>query len=192
MMNPREVFTYALRQGAEISVHENGFLIVPWPVNASRIHLFSPMVPRQKRPSPIHSHRWDMHSIVLAGKLVNRTFFADTLRKDTVYDTEKLYEEYSCGSGVLLLTGRKYFVAAEKREELQAGQAYNVAAGDLHASEGVAVTFMTRGPVTLHDAVVVIPEGQEPDNDFRRDAFSQDYLLDLAHRVISDAVSLYP
>lgn len=57
--------------GRNIRVHGNGFIQID--VSPSqRVHVFGhPSIPRQRFPTPVHSHRFGFYSVVLRGCLVN-------------------------------------------------------------------------------------------------------------------------
>lgn len=149
-------------------VHGNGFIqlqitertrIHIWPYEDDRLKV-------QQTNTGVHSHRFTFHSMILRGSLLHtkyafvvggkgqhRLWVPD---KDEGLVPTEIY-------GDLRRQGHKCF---------NSGESYCMEAGDIHETRPYgrsAVTVMTKLSILPYPPVVVIPVGQEPDNNFDRD-----------------------
>lgn len=202
-----------LRAGNQLTVHENGFLTIALPHDIDgRLHLWgetvpwdewlntpertiisSMLIPRQRVFTPIHDHTFGMTSQVLGGSIIDTRWVVAKLagNGDTVWGPYrphspngegKLVPTTHCGANIL-------YLKQSHRERHEAGDLYNVPVGALHWTQdtGPAATLMlrTRYPHLQTDTrpTVMVPEDQDPDNEFRRDGFNYELLVALAREI---------
>lgn len=171
-------------------LHPNGF--VQLDLNASgtmRLHVWPETpLPAQKTHHPIHDHSFDMASVVLVGKLHNETFntySAYSLMGDPAY-IEHRGVRVAGNDTVLQSTKNRVRLTLPFTEIVLPGQSYNLSQKTLHNSVayGLTATIMTKFNLSSYGPRVMVPEGIEPDNVYRRNDIDDHVLWD----VIEDAL----
>lgn len=116
--------------------HPTGFLVLSLlrgPEGALRLHVWPEAAREHGTPCwPVHDHVWDLRSHVLCGSVESRRYaVADDERGDAVL--------YAVGYGegrssCMRRSPRRVSVHAEAPRQIAAGERYEVAAGEFHAS----------------------------------------------------------
>jgi hypothetical protein len=116
--------------------HPTGFLVLTLlrtPDGALRLHLWPPGMRELGRPCwPVHDHVWDLRAQVLHGEVETRAYeVSDDARGDAVL--------YAVGYGegrssCMRRSERRVSVRARIPRRVAAGERYEVAAGEFHAS----------------------------------------------------------
>lgn len=163
-------------------VHPNGFIQVDLD-EANRLHVWHPNLPfRQKTFHPVHNHIFGFESHVYSGRLVNVSY------EPTEHDegTHAMWHAECIGGSETVLRrapdGVRHDLLALYAFAVQPGEGYQFLAGDFHETMANEPTLtimtkvmpkadMTTG-ANCQGASIMVPVGVEPDNDFRRDAFS--------------------
>lgn len=173
-------------EGRQPRLHQNGFIQLDLqpagdPTRGHsgafrRLHVFPwPKLQAQVSPSPIHDHVFDMRSDVLLGEIV-QTMIQSDLQHNSHPTHEVWIPHYEAASeSTLVRTG--VFVRHRYNTHIRvgAGSSYTQGAHTFHETqwEGPAMTVMTKTHVNDgFDCRVLVPIGQEPDNEFRRDSIS--------------------
>lgn len=179
-------FKEALDRGSKPRVHPNGFIQLDLDTR-TRMHVWHPNLPyRQKTYSPVHNHIFGFDSVVLAGRLHNVRY--EPWRVDL--GTHEMWQVQAiAGNDTVLMKNPDRFDLRphQRADTVQEGDGYHIDPYEFHEtlSNEPTVTVMTKlgdnltvGPNCL-GASVMVPYGEQPDNDFRRDAVEQEVLWKL-------------
>ena len=180
----------ALSGGNQIRVHGNGFLQLDLNTN-TRLHVWGdPRIPHQKVDTPIHDHVFTFESTIIKGALQNNVYDICEGASYQLYSAR-----YRQGQDTVLVPyedGRTCDIKLDSSTVLHWGTTYWMKHGVFHESlpynNEVAVSVMTRTPAIITDrtAIVLVPLGQTPDNEFNRHGFEQRFLL----KILGDALQL--
>jgi len=146
--------------------HPTGFVVLPLdsdPTGALRLHLWPPGARQYGDPRwPVHDHTWELRSEILCGTVTSRGY---TVIDDPEGDARLYAVDYSTRrSSALRRSDRPVRVHANPPRTLHPAEAYEVAAGDFHASEveegHLAATLVATQPTDRrHPWVVGPPDG---------------------------------
>jgi hypothetical protein len=171
-------------KGVKPRVHPNGFIQLDRD-ERTRFHFWAhPDIPRQARPTPIHDHSFGFESLVLIGALVNIRYRA---RPSHRFDsTHSVYQAYCPGGEETRLepTGDAVRLIPEimGATVLREGASYRENPWEIHQTivDVPTVTVIFKDGPTLAQRGpaphVYVPVGVEPDNSFRRDVLSPEFL----------------
>lgn len=182
-----------IASGERPRVHGNGFLQLDLP-GGSRLHVWDDRLPRQAVSTQIHDHSFTLSSTVLKGRLrhtvISDAALAGPANSYGVYvaeptpgrehDTTLVPER---GRGAPRVVGVEVVTSVE----MAAGSSYTFSPYVLHTTdaEGTTATLMRK---LTRDAGyrprVLVPLGQEPDNEFDREQ-QDEFLL---WEVVRDAL----
>ncbi len=160
------------QNGLRPRVHGNGFIQLDISKEV-RLHIFGDeRIPHQKVSTQLHDHTFGFISQILSGTLENVRYSV----KEDPKGNFKVYKAFvrDKEDTVLRDTSGRVCVEESKREILKAGDSYSMVAGEFHESmpHGRVVTIITKDSLTLsqggNSPTVLVPVGQEPDNDFNR------------------------
>lgn len=172
-----------------LTVHGNGFIQVPL-AGGGRMHVWHPECPRQKVSTDIHDHRFSFTSTVIRGVLINTLFRTDP------HASGRPWKVYAPGDGStgqdhdsLFDTGCRLSCTWYSGKVISAGDTYKMEHRAFHQSvpkseRAVTVMFKTQVLPELGPSRVLVPEGQEPDNDFSRE-HDRDFLWRLVREALS-------
>ena len=173
----------ALRaSGKKPRVHGNGFLQLDLNDDGTkRLHIFSEDLPRQEVATPIHDHVFDMRSEVIYGTLIHEEL--EPVLAQVTDGTHQIYvaKQLEGTQNTILepLDGNVYLNVVQ-RLILGTGSIYTFPAWHLHQTEhrSFTATIMEKvnAPTSYGRPRVLVPIDQEPDNDFHRDAFDEEFL----------------
>jgi hypothetical protein len=161
-------------------VHGNGFIQLDISKSV-RLHIFGDeRIPRQSVSTQLHDHTFGFTSKILSGTLENVRYSV----RENPNGKFKVYRAFvrDKEDTVLRNTNVRVTVEEAKREILKAGDSYSMVAGEFHESIpcGRVVTIITKDGLTLSQGgkspSVLVPIGQEPDNDFNRYSLSPEEL----------------
>lgn len=167
----------------KIQLHPNGFIQYELP-NDCRLHIWSGLNPQaQKVHTPIHDHTFDFESTVLLGTLEHRTYALST-----GFGIEPTHTAHEVRGDYLISNGFNCRAEQTQLMRFAPGTHYTFQHGLVHASHGCNLTATVMRRVGLWErpyrrAVVLVPVGVEPDNEFRRDQYSADLLMEGVSRV---------
>lgn len=181
-------------------VHPNGFIQVD--INkAQRLHCWSPLNPyRQTTYHPIHNHVFSFVSEVRVGRLINVDYGVGTWTDDMPSGLRHIpwHVELIDGEETKLVPegGPPLLVVPTNMSCVQEGQKYEIGKFDLHEATCPipTITVMTKyglGPDGAKEgpnsqgAVVMVPEGITPDNDFLRSEVDTDLLWEIIYETAS-------
>ena len=188
-MNIHEITNRA--KGNVPRVHGNGFLQLDLN-QGSRLHVWGHRdLPRQRVDTGIHDHRFGFVSTVLVGRVVNANWL--TIETSEAVPTHKIYtavvDSPQSHNTTLSDSGERVHVYIENAQIVLRGEKYRMYPGMFHE------TFTDRPSATImqktthlvgHSPRVLVPLGQEPDNEFHRDeALPQDRLWEIIEEVLS-------
>lgn len=177
-------------------VHPNGFIQLDLDKDGRRrLHVWHPDLPfRQRTFHPVHNHIFGFTSEVFKGRLVHVEYrlCPSGTGSHVIFNAECI-----SGSETVLRPAEDAV-----RYDLQKVDAFPVQRGELYAfpawrfhetlANEPTLTILTkctdfdevsRG-ANCQGASILVPFGVTPDNDFRRDAFSQDDLWDLIEEAL--------
>ena len=180
-------------------LHPNGFIQHDLP-DGARLHVWADdLPPAQLIHTPIHDHTFLFESRVVMGMLIHETFNWLRLEGDAglwfdkegytrgYTPTHKLYEV----AGALLVdTGRRGIVYPGETMIHGVYASYGFGGPghyhDTRGAEGIITATIMRKVKTdmAPNPTVLIPIGMEPDNDFRRDQYSEERLMPWVKRVL--------
>jgi hypothetical protein len=189
-------YTQVYESGAVPRVHGNGFIQVDLNNEGTRrLHVWHENLPRQKVATPIHDHVFDMQSTVILGTLIHEEFtwrrhpdgdflFYQARREEGTQNTT-LQPALPLSSGTVPV-----FIKRTQRLVMLPGSTYFFPSGRLHLSDhvGLTATIMEKinSPSGYGSPRVLVPVGQEPDNEFHRDAHD----VDMLWRYVAAALSI--
>ena len=141
-------------------------------------------MPRQAVNSSIHDHVFSINSTVICGTLVHKEFTAIEVEGfEASGDGFKVYQaEQVEGSNNTVLKWNGTFLRLQtfKTLHLGPGETYTFPAYEFHDTDhiGLTATIMEKidAPVDYGRPRVLVPVGQEPDNEFNREGFDPDIL----------------
>jgi hypothetical protein len=172
-------------------VHPNGFLQLDLdPAKTQRLHIWDLSLPRQEVPTLIHDHEFDLESTVYMGCLINKRFRvepADT--EDGQFKKWTVQREVGSEETKLIESEDEFTAVQTTREFIYPQGIYTMSATEFHESGhiGPTVTVMKKlGYHAGHSASVLVPVGQQPDNDFRRSNTDVDYLWDMVYETVRE------
>lgn len=165
-------------------IHPNGFLqldLTEHQEGASghsggsrRLHIWNPTdveLPRQKTASPVHNHVFDMESTVIKGSLTQVLYVLDEDPSEDDITHEKYIAEYDGLNSVLVASDIVGNLMEQERFDVKAGESYTQPAFTFHDSvpaSDLVVTLMEKQEIHEGEATILIPVGQEPDNEYDR------------------------
>ena len=176
-------------------VHGNGFiqLDLEWPY---RLNFWGPDIPRQETPTPIHNHVFDFYSRLLKGQMFNVRY---DLQPGKDYHLYKPVPRHGEDTELRLMGGYSTSVKQTSIDQLSLqGEpstvtGYFMKRGDFHETEplGNAVTLigiLPQNSIVSSELypMVLVKAHELPDNTFDRHGFSENYLWDLIHTIITD------
>lgn len=150
-------------------VHGNGFIQLDG--DDCRFHFWGDArIPRQKVPTPIHDHVFDMVSDCVRGAVHNAVYVAEPV---VGYGSYKVYRaEPRHGSDTTLHdTGKRCDLRLVREQTVGTRQRYALPAGEFHMTTPLvpSITRMVRQKTYPNLApLVLVPNGVEPDNEFDR------------------------
>lgn len=165
------------------TMHPNGF--VQYPLNEDyRLHIWAPgMPPGQLVHTPIHDHTFDFESTVIIGKLEQISY--KVARQYFTHSDEETSHWLWGAADILQPVSGGVELEREERLVLAPGSVYRFPAGKFHESHGIGftVTIMHKTARNVTPwAYVAVPWGMEPDNEFRRDQYHPDILMQWVER----------
>ncbi len=176
-------FRKAFDAGHRPRVHGNGFIQLDLG-EQKRLHIWGhPAIPRQIVDTGIHDHRFDFTSTVIAGRLINARYHPGNATRYKIYTPQTREGEDT----ILCETGASMMVANPTMIMVREGEKYGMFARDFHESftDRPSATVMTKLGSTHPEAPrVLVPLGKEPDNDFNRNVFENDFLWGIIKEVI--------
>lgn len=181
-------------------LHPNGFIQIDLPAHPitgeeKRLHVWpaSPL-PTQKTKSPIHDHRFTFDSRILRGGLHNITYRFDP----TGHSMYERTEVHRLGNDetMLISTGEVGDLIKLSDVYYPTGDEYGLSAFVYHESIplGLTVTLMRkRHEYHHHEASVMVPFGEAPDNDYSRNSTSPELLWSIIEPALEglSAAALY-
>ncbi len=176
-------FRKAFDAGHLPRVHGNGFIQLELG-EQRRLHIWGhPDIPRQVVDTGIHDHRFDFTSTIVAGRLINARYHPGNDTRYKVYTPHVREGEDT----ILVDTGSSFMVAGPTMTMMREGQSYGMYAGDFHESftDRPSASVMTKlGTTHKNEPRVLVPLGKEPDNDFNRNVFENDFLWGIIKEVV--------
>lgn len=177
-------------------VHGNGFIQFDLTEDGTqRLHVWHDDIPRQVVATPIHDHVFDLHSKVIAGTLIHEELVPinASLRKGT-HRIFRARQEEGTQNTVLVPDEGTVHLNVSQRLVLGAGSVYTFPAWKLHQTEhrGLTATIMDKinAPDEYGRPRVLVPVGQEPDNEFRRDNHDPEVLWPYIERALELALAM--
>lgn len=166
-------YTNLINSGRIPRVHGNGFIQLDLnDEGTTRLHVWHDDIPRQSIATPIHDHVFDLRSTVLLGTLIHEEFLPGTNQ----FGTHRIYraeQEKDTQNTILVPDEGTVSLYPLQRLILGAGSIYSFPANKLHQSNGVGLTATVMDKINFFGEYgrprVLVPIGQEPDNEFRRD-----------------------
>lgn len=180
-------------RGARPRVHGNGFIQLDL-TDRLRLHIWNdPDIPRQTTRSPIHDHVFSFTSHIIVGRMVNIIYEAFE-----TFDGDYLVHEPEIRRGedsILIPTKQQVQVFPKTTHLIEVGTSkrrYHMPAFEYHETltDGPSATIIEKdGPTQAQGATikprVLVPSGQEPDNEFDRyDCATADQLWTIINRVL--------
>lgn len=178
--------------GKRPRVHGNGFIQLDLNDDGTkRLHIWDDGVPRQEVATPIHDHAFALCSNVLLGTLIHEEL--ETYPALTLTGTHKVYraeQQPDTQNTILVPDAGVVRLDLYQRLILGPGSIYKFPPWRLHQTDhaGLTVTVMDKmhAPSDYGRPRVLVPVASEPDNDFHRDAFDQDFLWSYIERVCDE------
>lgn len=177
-----ELISKAARAGRKPVVHPNGFvqLNLDGPGDI-RLHVWSPRalpLPTQKTKHPIHDHNFDMESTIFRGCIRNYLYRAHVLP----YACAPCYQLHSAqivpGTADTILKkidDKFYRLERTSADDYEMGESYAMPKHVLHQAipHGLTATLVTKQRADAsYRPIVAVPDGVQPDNDYRRGAIA--------------------
>jgi hypothetical protein len=168
--------------GHKPRVHGNGFIQLDL-TKRSRLHVFGDKrIPRQKVPTPIHDHVFTFESRVIVGRLINVIYEFIEMGSQSPTAEFRIYSAQTReGDDTILVPTDTYgYVTPVQTDMVMAatvmgGNKYTMPSYWFHdsvAPDGPTATIITKHGMTQRDGGgaprVLVPRGQEPDNEFNR------------------------
>jgi hypothetical protein len=183
-------FNWLYRHGENIRLHGNRFIQIDLSKEV-RIHIWSDILPiAQERPAPIHDHAYSFTSHIVSGQLINVQYrisetvsspFSMKLCNEMAYDIWTV----SADKNILEKTPKTAILKPNGIDYYRRGGEYRMWPKMIHAAAyvGHAITVCSVSPPGPGAVRVFIPHNSTPDNVYRRDKYSADYLWDLVDMV---------
>ena len=167
-------------------VHGNGFLQLDLNEDGTRrLHIWDEGLPKQVVATPIHDHVFSLRSRVLLGTLIHE----ELTPVDAFHGSHKIYRaqrQEGTQNTILVPDEGEVNLSVEQRLILVAGSIYTFPAWKLHQTNHreLTVTLMDKinAPDTYGNPRVLVPVGSEPDNDFHRDSFDEEFLWSVVQK----------
>lgn len=170
--------------GRKPRVHGNGFLQLDLNDEGTRrLHIWHDDLPRQTVATPIHDHVFALRSEVILGTLIHEVLEpVGAWDEDATHVTYRAQQEPGTQNTILVPDAGQVKLKVTQRLILKAGSIYTFPAYELHQTDhrGITATIMEKikAPLEYGRPRVLVPIGQEPDNEFHRDGFNEEYLWD--------------
>lgn len=180
----------AHRDGRRPRVHGNGFIQLDLD-ERERVHVWGDRdIPRQRVPTPVHDHLFGFVSTVYVGAIMNTVYrLSDVAPTHAVYEANIRRGEDT----VLVRSGVEVRPVVVYAQTYHEGQCYFMDPYVFHEThvDAPAVTTIIKQDKTLAQRGgfgeerprVLCRLGEEPDNDFRRDAYDERFLWEIIRRV---------
>jgi hypothetical protein len=184
----KELAGDAIQAGQKFRVHGNGFLQLDLD-DRRRLHVWADQrIPRQRVSHPIHDHVFGFESDVVVGRLVNVTYvkFHPALLRSGHARYFRAYQAQPTkgkGHDTLLapLEDGDWFMEQRRTDVVQVGMSYRIDAFEFHETlvTEPTVSVITKDGDTLvqnpegRRPTVMVPNGREPDNEFKRSVSAQ-------------------
>lgn len=175
--------------GRKPRVHGNGFLQLDLnDEGTKRLHVWDNELPRQKVATPIHDHVFALRSEVIVGTLIHEELFARPLDSDGTHRVYRAQQEPGTQNTILVPDPAQVILELEQRLILGVGSIYTFPSLHLHQTNhrGTTATIMEKigAPKEYGRPRVLVPVGQEPDNEFKRDSFDEDFLWGFVEKAL--------
>ena len=188
----------ARESGRRPRVHPNGFVqfdLTKW--GNFRLHIWPDTpIPAQKTSHPIHDHSFDMQSYIIAGELTNELYRFELgipggsaeVFKGCGGISYKIYQAARIGGSDTVLDevdGIPGHLVMTSSKTYRPGDRYSMKRGVLHNSvpNGLVATIMEKiKPDKEYSPRIAVPEGVQPDNDFRRESVDEEMLWEFIRR----------
>jgi hypothetical protein len=174
--------------GRKPRVHGNGF--VQLDLNDSgtkRLHVWDEDIPRQTVATPIHDHVFSLRSTVLVGTLIHEEL-EESPRDAGTHQTYVARQEPGTQNTILVPEPWQCDLEVVQRLILAAGSVYTFPAWKLHQTDhrDTTMTIMSKinAPESYGRPRVLVPVGSEPDNEFHRDGFDEEYLWEFIEKAL--------
>jgi hypothetical protein len=176
-----ELISKAARAGRKPALHPNGFVQLNLDgAGDIRLHVWSPRalpMPQQKTKHPIHDHNFDMHSTILRGCLRNYLYRAVPMERygPPAYQLYRAIQISGTSDTVLhkIDSGKYHRLEITSTNDYELGESYDMSKGVLHQAvpHGLTATLVTKAQADAsYRPIVAVPDGVQPDNDYRRTA----------------------
>ena len=181
-------YDYLREIGNEPRLHGNGFIQLDLEAG-ERLHVWDPALEGMGQivRTSIHDHRFSYHSLIVYGRQVHQEYrvvvgsdlrIYNPERRVGTQDTKLVQTDPSTVPSVRAIAGN--------RLEIPEGFSYKFKAHEFHDSIplGLTATIMTKTDEDYgHIPRVLVPIGEEPDNEFDREAVDKEMLWDSIRRV---------
>ncbi len=189
MTNVRELVDVSREYGFVPRVHPNGFLQLDLDsAKTLRLHIWDKHLPRQKIATPIHDHEFALKSLVYLGCIINKRFrVTENFDGDGEYKKWTVRRDPNTEETTLVESEVEFNARQVTKELVHAGDSYVMQATEFHESShvGRSLSIMQKlGYQAGHSASVLVPVGQGPDNEFRRESFAVDELWDTVYDTV--------
>jgi len=195
LLNVKKLKSFAT---APPRVHGNGFIQLDIGDN-HRVHFWGhPDIPKQKVNTQIHDHMFDFISFVLKGSLVNVLYAPKNGRDYQIHTpvrTKGTEDTKLVGTNQFISVDeiKVEYVAANKDDDLKLHQNYTMISDRLHETQVFDPTvtlmkYIKKPPYlqTKKHPWVLVAAGDEPDNEFDRESYSQRFLWELIEAICKD------
>lgn len=182
-----------LRSGRNVPrVHGNGFIQLDLEPG-TRLHVWGHRnLPRQTVDTGIHDHKFGFRSTAIVGRVVNILWTTIDYPEETYpgVASHKVYvprgSSIKSENTTLSDSGERVKAYPASSRTVLIGEAYYMEPRAFHEtiSDRPSATIMTKGYEVPHVARILVPMGQEPDNDFNRDAFPVARLWEIIEEVL--------
>jgi hypothetical protein len=172
--------------GKKPRVHGNGFIQLDLNDEGTRrLHVWDESIPRQTVATPVHDHVFALKSRVIAGTLIHEVL--EPIEGDT-HRIFRAQQEEGTQNTILVPDEGTVALKVAERFVLPAGVEYEFPAWELHQTDhrGLTATIMEKidAPQEYGRPRVLVPTGQEPDNEFKRDGIDPETLWPLIERAL--------
>lgn len=167
--------------GRKPRVHGNGFLQLDLnDKGTKRLHIWHNDLPRQEVATPIHDHVFALRSEVLIGTLIHEELEIWSTIGTGTHKVYRARQEERTQNTILVPDEGEVMLKVSQRLVLGETSIYTFPAWALHQTDhiGLTATIMEKfnAPKEYGRPRVLVPVGQEPDNEFRRDGFDEEEL----------------
>lgn len=170
-------------------VHGNGFIQLDLP-DGSRLHVWDDGIPRQAVNTSKHDHAFGFESKVICGLLTNFVYRVAPAEvgKYVVYIPQR---REGTEDTKLVPTGERVNVEVAAIKDVPAGSSYTFQPQVFHDTlypRGETTATIMRKTVRLDvEPRVLVPFGEEPDNEFDREGFDPELLWPFIERALERA-----